>query len=279
MTSWPPCIGAPVRAGHALLPSDPIVDWRGHGDGLVANRRHAWLGIVGVADFMVLDGAEVIIQVSPGISAKELDAYLDGTVAALVLAQRGEFALHGSAVDIGGAAIALAGPRGVGKSTTALALVQRGGSLLADDVLPLTRDGDLITMHPTGRPLHISPQTAELIGYDLGEATNRRNAVGKVDLSVPASGPRQLCGLAALSLATGAPELGRRRLHGVSALEVVRHNTYRIGMLMPLYAQEILTWASDVVACVPVYEIVRPTGDWTLDAVLDEVESLGRLPR
>lgn len=63
--------------------------------------------------------------------------YLLGPVFGLVLRLRGTPSLHASAVAIGGAAVALVGPAGAGKSTTAAALAARGHALVADDVLAL----------------------------------------------------------------------------------------------------------------------------------------------
>jgi dephospho-CoA kinase len=55
---------------------------------------------------------------------------------------RGVVCLHASAVAIGDEAIALLGPAGSGKSTTAAAFAERGYSVLAEDVVTLDDRGD-----------------------------------------------------------------------------------------------------------------------------------------
>lgn len=50
--------------------------------------------------------------------------------------------LHASTVAIGGRAVVLIGPSGVGKSDLALRLIDRGATLVADDCTRLERDGD-----------------------------------------------------------------------------------------------------------------------------------------
>ena len=54
-----------------------------------------------------------------------------------VLLLRGLVCLHASAIVVDGAAIALVGPAGAGKSTTAAAFSARGFSVLAEDVVTL----------------------------------------------------------------------------------------------------------------------------------------------
>jgi len=67
-------------------------------------------------------------------------ADLLGRVIAFVALAGGGLALHASAVCIDGRAVALLGPKGAGKSTMALALVQRGARLITDDTLVLRFD-------------------------------------------------------------------------------------------------------------------------------------------
>lgn len=64
-----------------------------------------------------------------------------GRVLAVALDQAGVTTLHGSAVALGGKAVAFLAPKFHGKSTTATALVNAGGRLLADDLVPVTGSG------------------------------------------------------------------------------------------------------------------------------------------
>ena len=50
--------------------------------------------------------------------------------------------VQGTMIDIMGIGVLLEGPPGIGKSETALALVERGHSLVADDITVLRRDGN-----------------------------------------------------------------------------------------------------------------------------------------
>lgn len=89
--------------------------------------------------FDILDGGRRIDWASNG--APDMDAVRKdvlGRVFAVALAEHGVLTLHGSAVAIGGVAVAFLAPKYHGKSTTAAALVNAGGRLLADDLVPVT---------------------------------------------------------------------------------------------------------------------------------------------
>jgi hypothetical protein len=83
--------------------------------------------------------------------------YLLGPVFGLVLRLRGIPSLHASAVAVDGAAVALAGPAGAGKSSTAAALARRGHALVADDVLGLLAGEDGIRVQPAYPHLRLWP--------------------------------------------------------------------------------------------------------------------------
>ncbi|HEY6894547.1 MAG TPA: hypothetical protein VI258_10285, partial [Rhodanobacteraceae bacterium] len=89
--------------------------------------------------------------------------YLVGPILGFVLRLRGDLALHASAVDIGGVALAIAGPHGSGKSTTAAALAQAGYPVLADDILRVTCDEGRWHAHACGSVLRLWPDGAALV--------------------------------------------------------------------------------------------------------------------
>ena len=56
--------------------------------------------------------------------------------------------VQASAVSVGGRALLIEGKPGSGKSSLALALIDRGATLIGDDGVRLVRDGDSITVTP-----------------------------------------------------------------------------------------------------------------------------------
>lgn len=64
-----------------------------------------------------------------------------------------ELVMQASAVVIGGRVLLIEGPPGSGKSSLALALIDRGAGLIGDDAVRLMRTGDAIIAAP---PPHIA---------------------------------------------------------------------------------------------------------------------------
>jgi hypothetical protein len=100
---------------------------------------------------------------APGATLQDTAIYLTGPVLGFILRQRGHLALHASAVQIGGGALAIVGPHGAGKSTTAAALVTRGFSLIADDVLHVRRTASGWVAEPYAYGLRLWPDAVSMV--------------------------------------------------------------------------------------------------------------------
>lgn len=93
-------------------------------------------------------GSEVWAEWSSPLTLEDTATYLLGPVLGFVMLLRGVVCLHASAIVIGNEAIALVGPAGSGKSTTAAAFAERGYSVLAEDVVTLDDRGDRFLVRP-----------------------------------------------------------------------------------------------------------------------------------
>ena len=94
------------------------------------------LDVDGVARYLARGGREITVEPASGDEGA-VSAFLLGPVMAACLQQRGIVTLQASAVETDAGAVLFAGPSGVGKSTLAAALVERGHRLVADDVAAL----------------------------------------------------------------------------------------------------------------------------------------------
>jgi hypothetical protein len=83
-----------------------------------------------------------------------------GPVFAYWLERRGCLVLHASAVALDHRAGAFAARQGEGKSGLAAALLQSGGALLSDDVVPLERRGEELLAHPGFPQMRMWPDEA-----------------------------------------------------------------------------------------------------------------------
>jgi hypothetical protein len=71
------------------------------------------------------------------LTIEDLATYFLGPVMGFVLRRRGVTPLHASAVGVGDYTIAISGPAGTGKSTTAAAFALRGAPVLCEDIAAL----------------------------------------------------------------------------------------------------------------------------------------------
>lgn len=112
------------------------------------------LRFYGVCDFEIAEHLRVVRVRLMGAAAGRLAALLfSGSAMAWLLRLAGDCVLHASAVEVGGAALALAGGSGTGKSTLAAWLCAAGAVCITDDVLRL---------QPTGRGFRCFPGTAQI---------------------------------------------------------------------------------------------------------------------
>ena len=105
-------------------------------------------------------GREIWTTWPAPLTLEDNATYLLGPVLGFVLLLRGMVCLHASAVVVGGQAIALIGPAGAGKSTTAAAFAARGFSVLAEDVVTLDDRGESFWVRPAYPCIRLWPTSA-----------------------------------------------------------------------------------------------------------------------
>jgi hypothetical protein len=103
----------------------------------------------------------------PDLTLEDTATYLLGPVMGFVVQLRGSISLHASAIVIADAAVALVGPAGAGKSTTAAAFAERGYRILAEDVVTLDDRGDTFLVLPAYPCIRLWPASVRaLYGSD-----------------------------------------------------------------------------------------------------------------
>jgi hypothetical protein len=117
----------------------------------------------GVRFFVNQAGTEVWAHWPETSSLEDACVYLFGPVMAFVLRRRGATCLHASAIVVGDRAIALVGPGGAGKSTTAAAFARLGYGVLSDDVVALADEGDLFLVQPGYPRVNLWPDSVRAL--------------------------------------------------------------------------------------------------------------------
>lgn len=97
------------------------------------------------------------------LTLEDTATYLLGPIMGFVLLLRGFISLHACAIAINDRAIAIVGPAGSGKSTTAAAFAELGYAILAEDVVTLRDRGDEFLVQPGYPSIRLWPSSVEAL--------------------------------------------------------------------------------------------------------------------
>jgi hypothetical protein len=142
-------------------------------ENVVANETQWWASrtqylqrVPGVANFLVQNAREVIVEPVPGSLPEDIRAYLLSPIFSALCHQAGIYALHASSVRIGDGVAAFLGHSGYGKSTLAAFLERRGYAVISDDscLLDPISSPDTVLVVPVAPALKLWRTTAEQLG-------------------------------------------------------------------------------------------------------------------
>ena len=267
-----PITDVPPKWRLATVPSLlPMRDPVALGDELIYGEVHARLFQHRDGHRIVVDDtgsfeleAEGYIIVAPkeGAWPDFVRAHLLGRVLATALFHAGYLPLHGSAVQTREGVVAFLAPKGFGKSSMALAMVQAGGSLVSDDLLPV-QPGNPPMALPGIRSLRVHEDAVSAVGVT---ATSEATREGKVALHQNAGRmapdtPLPLAAIFVLAptmeplLATEPPVLRTPFAPVLAAAALVAH--VKIGrMLGSGAAAPMLERAASISRMVPVHQLI-----------------------
>ena len=108
-------------------------------------------------------GTEIWAKWPEPLTLEDATTYFLGPIMGFVMLLRGLVCLHASAIAVDDYAIALLGPAGSGKSTTAAAFAERGFSILAEDVVTLDDRGDQFLVRPAYPCIRLWPASVKAL--------------------------------------------------------------------------------------------------------------------
>jgi hypothetical protein len=202
---------------------------------------------------------------------------VDGWAIPIAALQRGYLCLHATVVDIDGAAVAIAGESGAGKSTTAAALTQRGHHLIVDDtaIVDLTPHGPVVL--PFERPVHLTEDATTMLGIPTEglEHDPRSNKRLWNPLAQPVAHDPVALGAIVLLDPNGTGTVDAEALTGANKVAQVAHHAARRNTAIELLGpQGVLACLAALCEAVPVWMVRRPPQSPTLDAVADAIETV-----
>jgi hypothetical protein len=135
----------------------------------------SYIRINDVADFEIRDGRQIRVWPASRVVRKDIEIFLFGFAWATLCHQRGILPLHASAIVTGGGITAFAGHSGAGKSSAAALLTSLGYDLVADDILPVSFDQNLMPgAWPYLRRLKLRRDTIVQLAYKPVEIVSEK---------------------------------------------------------------------------------------------------------
>lgn len=219
------------------------------------------------AIFSVQDGNKIIVSPLNGSEEDKIRLYILGTCMGALLLQRKVLPLHGSAIAINGKAYAIVGEREAGKSTLASSLINKGYSLLSDDIIPVTFNGDnrpiVIPSYPQQK---LWQESLSEFGMDASQFKSLFERETKY--AVPATehfypSPLELAGVFEL-IKSETENIKLRKVQGLERFHLLYKHTFRNFFLPDLSLREWhFKYISGFVNKVCIHQLIRPSSEFT----------------
>lgn len=261
--------GAAPRALDRPVWSSPFVDIDAEGGVLV----RAGEGV----RFFLRAGKDIVLDAPSGAAAGEIEAFLLGIVAGVLLHQRGDLALHASGVAIGGRAFAFAGPSGRGKSTLAAALMAEGHGLITDDICRVAFAAESAFAMPGPSRLRLWPDAAQMLGKTRDMLAPGRPGHAKRVLAGAAeiAGPVPLQAVIRLAIDRRRAGMRIERLSGPSSVMPADDLLYRARLGRLLGGRvDLFRHLIRLGGAVPVFRLTRDEGPMDLPGLMRLVLSV-----
>lgn len=186
------------------------------------------LKIPEVARFLIESGNRITIApISDDFDY--INVFLLGSAMGGLLHQRGHLVLHANAIALDDEAILIAGPQGYGKSTLAAAFLQRGYSLLADDVCAIEFKEDRPYVHPSYPQIKLCQDMVKPIGYNASELKPIGHNINKYYVPIHKHFYSECLPITKIIILDKSDEASCcwQAITGADKLKELLHNTYR----------------------------------------------------
>lgn len=240
---------------------------------------NAWFRTLGAAQFYVERGNKILVEPEKNGNQELVCTMVLSAGFSLILLQRNEIMLHGSAISVNGKAIIVSGDSGVGKSTITMALLEQNNGFLADDTVHIHVDGEEIIAEPSYPQQKICRNLAEEYNLDLSglryiDEQRDKFALMRRDRYLEEGMPLETIFI--LKKTTKDTTVFSKELRGKDYLEAVFGNLYLAGTYRKITGvpvemmQHIISMEKRVNIC----EIYRPEQGDSVKDVLIEINKI-----
>jgi hypothetical protein len=230
------------------------------------------LDVPGTASYLVQGGREVVVDADADADPRTVRLFLLGTVMGGLMMQRGHLVLHGNAFRVGDACAVVVGRSGAGKSTLAAELQRRGLDVLADDVVPVDRDGNALPGYPR---IKLWEDAVTRLGVDPAGLERVAQAVDKFQLPIERTWtePLPLRWVYVLERHEG-DDLTITPVGGMETFGLLHEHTYRNELVHgDAVVREHLDLCGRVASLSRISRVTRPARSMTAEATADAILS------
>lgn len=150
-----------------------------YGEGWQSGPDSYLLSVPGTGTFLARGGKRLSYTMEPGADPGWVNLYLNSHMMVALLHQRGIINFHASSFIYRERGIMITGATGSGKSSLTASFALGGGGFLSDDVTPVLFESSSPVIRPLGRPVKISPDTAEQLSIDHSMMYEAEKGTGK----------------------------------------------------------------------------------------------------
>ncbi len=263
---------ADVKIHFGSIAPEGLADGQQLGPFLWATPKSLWLQVPQIARFLVGNGNAIRIDPEPGIDEDSIRVFLLGSVFGALLHQRGHLVLHGNAIRIGDQCMVCVGCSGAGKSTLAAGFLQRGYTILADDVVPVDSDCRAVPGFPR---IKLWQDVAERLNIDTAGLRRIRPNLEKfnypVDLAADTP-PLPIRWIYILGSNNVAEEFQIDPIQGLQRFQPLRNNTYRVGFLDGMGLKpEHMKLCGQLAGRIRLARVTRPDNGFMLARLIDRL--------
>ena len=179
-----------------------------------------------IAKFYVQKGKEITVELLKKNPDREVRLFLLGSAFGALFIQRGLLPIHGSAIKFGNSSCIFSGLSGVGKSSIAATLVEKGFQFLADDISVVNQDLNVVPGFPN---MKIWDDVLQKLDIKSGKLSEVRPEIKKYDVRKEQAFYQEQIPVDKIFILQTKNTTGfeYEELTGLSKFNAIKNNTYR----------------------------------------------------
>lgn len=225
-----------------------------------------------VAHYHVKNGDSITIQPFPNSNDEDIRLFMLGSAFGALIMQRGLLPFHGSGIVIDNNGIIFSGVSGSGKSTLAGAFLQKGYSLITDDVSVIEIREKTPFIHPGYPRMKLWKDSLKKLEQYDENLPRVRKMLEKYRIDVTSKFVNEKVPLTTIYILNASNKEGieLKRLRGIEKFNALKNNTYRYNFIRGLQQEKLhFMYLSDIAGKLQVKKITRTNRSFMIDELRD----------